>query len=173
MFGLSNSLEFLFDLTYSNIGYKKYIKAINKRNIPWILVNTSLLFENNPSPNIKTKIVIPIRKGRFCFIVDFSNFSGFNIATAPRISSKLHILLPITFPTNISVLPVVEEIIVTTSSGREVPKATIVRPIKISWILSYFAIQLAPFTKVSAPNINKANPKIKIKNWTNIKIPLL
>ena len=112
---ISDSLESFFDLMYSNIGYPKNINAIIKRIVPWALFNTNLLFENKPSPNSKTKMVIPISKGKFCFIVDFSNFNGLKIATVPRISSKLHILLPITFPTKISVLPVTEEIIVTTS----------------------------------------------------------
>lgn len=49
----------------------------------------------------------------------------------------------------------------TTSSGAEVPKATIVSPITISEILNLFAVDEAPETSISAPLIKNTNPKIK------------
>ena len=54
------------------------------------------------------------------------------------------ILLPITFPTARSVFPFAAEKRLTVSSGAEVPKATIVRPITISETLSFFAIDAEP-----------------------------
>lgn len=49
----------------------------------------------------------------------------------------------------------------TTSSGAEVPKATIVSPITISEMLNLFAVDEAPETNISAPLIKNTNPKIK------------
>ena len=51
-----------------------------------------------------------------------------------NINSKLHILLPITFPRDISEKPFVAELILTKSSGKLVPIDTIVNPITISGI---------------------------------------
>ena len=50
------------------------------------------------------------------------------------------------------------EMMLTTSSGAEVPMATTVRPMAISDTLNLFAKELAPFTKKSAPFIKSTNP---------------
>ena len=76
----------------------------------------------------------------------------------PNISNKLQILLPITFPTDISDAPCSADVVLTNNSGIEVPIDTIVNPITISDIRSFFAIALEPFTSISAPFINNTNP---------------
>ena len=50
------------------------------------------------------------------------------------------------------------------------PKETIVSPINTSDILNFLAILLAPFTSISAPNINKIKPNTINKNLKNIII---
>ena len=82
----------------------------------------------------------------------------------PRIRSIFAILLPKIFPIAISVLPFILAKIFTKSSGIEVPKATIVKPMTMFEIFNLLAIEaepstnrLAPLTKTKKPTINK-NP---------------
>jgi hypothetical protein len=63
----------------------------------------------------------------------------------------LQILLPTTLPTAIMLLPFIDEIRLTTSSGAEVPKATTVRPITIGVTPRLRARLEEPFTSHSAP----------------------
>lgn len=71
------------------------------------------------------------------------------------------ILLPIIFPMVIPSAPSRLDVIFTTNSGAEVPKATIVSPITISETLSFFASEDAPSTSKSAPFTRMTNPIIK------------
>ena len=64
-----------------------------------------------------------------------------------RIKSILTILLPIILPTAISFAPESDASRVVTSSGAEVPIATIVRPIMRGDILLARAIATEPLTK--------------------------
>jgi hypothetical protein len=54
---------------------------------------------------------------------------GANIADKPSTARILKTLLPTTFPSAISDCPMIEDWMLTRSSGELVPKATIVRPI--------------------------------------------
>ena len=67
-------------------------------------------------------------------------------------------LLPITLPTKISVLPLMSEEKETASSGAPVPKATMVRPIRSLLTLKLEAIEEAPSTSQSAPLMSKTKP---------------
>jgi hypothetical protein len=78
----------------------------------------------------------------------------------PNIKKMFDILLPITFPNSISVLPVKWALKEMASSGAEVPKATIVKPITVVGILKFRAKEAAPSTKKSAHLINMAKPTI-------------
>ena len=93
-------------------------------------------------------------------IVSFWNFTGLIIADSPNISNKLHTLLPITFPIDMSERPCNADDVLTNSSGIDVPIDTIVNPIIISDIRIFLAIALDPFTSTSAPFINIKNPNI-------------
>ena len=66
----------------------------------------------------------------------------------PRTNRILAIFDPITFPTIASLAGIVFDaaIIVTTNSGAEVPKAIIVRPIRIGGSENFFAIKSALFS---------------------------
>ena len=59
-------------------------------------------------------------------------FIGSIVADNPKIRRILKIFEPITLPTAISLSPFFAAIIEVTNSGSDVPKATIVRPIKAS-----------------------------------------
>ena len=65
----------------------------------------------------------------------------------------LKIFEPTTLLTLKSVLLLIAATILTASSGRDVPNATMVRPIIRAGTLSIFAIVEAPSTKMSAPLI--------------------
>ena len=80
--------------------------------------------------------------------------------TIPRITNKLKLLLPITFPKTMSDWWSKEAIELTTNSGADVPKATIVNPIAKSEILFFFAREEAPLTIQSAPFIKNRKPTI-------------
>ena len=76
----------------------------------------------------------------------------------PRIKSKLKLLLPITLPKAAELYPFMDEVMLTSSSGVEVPSATTVSPMAIFEILNFFAIEEEPLTKKSAPFMSIANP---------------
>lgn len=73
-------------------------------------------------------------------------------------------LLPMTLPTSISVLPLISEEKETASSGAPVPKATIVRPTRSLLTLKFDATEEAPSTKKSAPLISKTKPIARSSN---------
>lgn len=88
-------------------------------------------------------------------------WSGAITAEHQRIRRIFTILLPKTFPRVIPVAPLRLELILTTSSGAEVPNATIVSQIIISESLNLLAIEEDPITKVSAPLIKITIPITK------------
>ena len=65
---------------------------------------------------------------------------------SPSIKRMLKIFEPIMFPTAMSFSFLRAAITLVTSSGRLVPKATIVSPISVSLIPAAFAINVALFT---------------------------
>ena len=71
---------------------------------------------------------------------------------------------PMTLPRTISVEPEARAFIETASSGAEVPKAIIVRPIKVFETLKFEAVEEAPSTKRSAPLIKRTKPTISKRN---------
>ena len=74
--------------------------------------------------------------------VSFFTLIGQIIAAIPTKSKTLIILLPITLPIKISVLPLKNDEKETASSGAPVPKATIVRPIRSLLTLKLEAVVL-------------------------------
>lgn len=70
----------------------------------------------------------------------------------------LNILDPKIFPVAISVEPFKLEIILTTNSGDDVPRATIVKPITKFETLNFLATEDAPSTNKPAPLITKMKP---------------
>ena len=90
-----------------------------------------------------------------------------------KIKKIFAILLPKTLPIAISELPLKLARILITSSGAEVPKETIVRPMTKSEILNFLAIDEAPSTSRSAPLIRITNPTTKSKIVTIIRTILM
>src|SRR5690606_38396210 len=81
-------------------------------------------------------------------------------------------LLPITFPSTISELPLEDAKTFTTNSGAEVPKATTVRPITILEIPILAARLEAESTSLSAPTIRATKPKRSRKIFNNMNLKL-
>ena len=67
-------------------------------------------------------------------------------------------LLPMILPKAMSFAPLKDAKTLTTNSGAEVPKATIVSPMTNSEILNRFAREEEPVTNQSAPLISKTKP---------------
>ena len=108
-------------------------------------------------------VEIKRRSGSSLETVSFLTRIGLIRAAMPIRRSTFTILLPITLPSKISVLPEIKEEKETASSGAPVPKATIVRPIKSLLILKFEATEEAPSTSQSAPLMRKMNPMIRMR----------
>ena len=89
-------------------------------------------------------------------------FIGSIADDVPKMSRMLKILEPTTLPTAISLSPFFAATIEVTSSGSDVPKATIVSPIMASLSPKTRAISLAPSTDKSPPIMIPTNPAIHI-----------
>ena len=93
-------------------------------------------------------------------IIDsFITVSGESVAEHPKINKILKILEPIALPKAKPLSPFFVATIEVTSSGREVPIATIVSPMKFSLTPKFLAIIQAWSTTCCPPKITKANPK--------------
>ena len=78
----------------------------------------------------------------------------------PATKSMLNILLPTMLPMAISVCPFFAAVHDVTSSGRDVPNATMVSPISLSVMPNLPAIYDAAFTVKLLPTTTSANPMI-------------
>ena len=90
--------------------------------------------------------------------VSFLTRMGWMRAATPMRRRTLMMLLPMTLPSKMSVLPLMSDEKETASSGAPVPKATMVRPIKSLLTLKLEATEEAPSTSQSAPLISKIKP---------------
>ena len=98
---------------------------------------------------------------------------GENRAVTPIITRTLKILLPTTLPTAISALPLSAEMKLIVSSGAEVPKATMVRPITRSLTPHLRAMAEAPSVRALAPTRMSTRPnrrKMMLRNIVCRKI---
>ncbi len=107
-------------------------------------------------------------KGISFHVVVRCTVRGITSAHVPKIRRMFAILLPIMFPIAISAEPASADCRETTSSGVEVPNATIVSPITRSDIPKRLAIEPAPSTKKSAPLIRSAKPTQSIRRVVGI-----
>lgn len=125
------------------------------------------------SRNKKTKPSVVRRSSGSSFeMVFLLILIGLIRAATPIKSRMLIILLPITLPRSISVLPPIMEVIETASSGAPVPKATIVRPTSCLETLKLEATLLAPSTSQSAPLINITKPPTRSKTCNNMFVSI-
>ena len=127
-----------------------------------------------PTSRIKTIRAVEMSRsnGNSLDTVSFLTRMGLMIAAIPISSKTLMILLPITLPTRMSVLPDKSDEKETASSGAPVPKATMVRPIRSLETLKLDATDEEPETNQSAPLIRKIKPKIS-SNICNIIVIIL
>ena len=138
-----------------------------------LVIQFSLAPEMVVSRNKKTKpTVVSKRSGSSFEMVFLLILMGLIKAATPIKSIILIMLLPMTLPSNISVLPSIIEVIETASSGAPVPKATIVRPTSCLEILKLEATLEAPSTSQSAPLIKMTNPPTKSKTCNSILVSM-
>ncbi len=88
--------------------------------------------------------------------------------TIPMTKHMLKILLPTTLPTEMSLCPFAAATAEVASSGRDVPRATIEIPIKISDNPTALAIIIAFFTTMFAPSASANTPVITRKTLMEI-----
>ena len=86
---------------------------------------------------------------------------GLTVASTPITKNMFAILDPITFPTAISLWPILAAETVPASSGRLVPTATTLKPITISGTPNALAISTAELTVICAPISKAINPPPK------------
>ena len=110
------------------------------------------------SSNTMSAVEIRSRRGSSLETVSLLTLMGRIMAAIPIRSKTLIMLLPMTLPTKMSVLPLKSDEKDTASSGAPVPKATMVRPISSLLTLKFDAIDEAPSTSQSAPLIRKMKP---------------
>ncbi len=91
-------------------------------------------------------------------MVDFLILMGWMRAAIPISRRILRMLLPMTLPRSMSVLPFMRAEMDTANSGAPVPKATIVRPTNCLLILQCAAIEEEPETSQSAPLMRRTKP---------------
>ena len=103
---------------------------------------------SNPS-----RSVARIVTGRSKNLVGRESVTGAMIAVVPRMRKTFAIFDPRTFPMANSVLPEIDEMSETMSSGILVPIATIVSPIIASDIPHFFASETAPSTRRFPPTV--------------------
>ena len=116
-----------------------------------------------PISRNKTTIAVEISRsrGNSLLIVVFLILIGWMTAATPMRSRILIILLPMTLPRSMSVLPFMSELIETANSGAPVPNATMVRPINCFDTLKCEATEDAPETSQSAPLMRRIKPTTK------------
>jgi hypothetical protein len=105
---------------------------------------------------------VKIINGISLLTVDLGIAIGYMIAVIHNIRNIFDIFDPTIFQIAIAVFHSNALITFTTSSGAEVPKATMVRPITSPLIQNFFAIELAQSTSISAHLIRRTNHIIKI-----------
>ena len=115
---------------------------------------------NRSSINTTRATEISSKSGNSLDTVSRLILIGRMIAAIPINNNILIILLPMTLPTRISVLPLMMDENDTANSGAPVPKATIVSPMRSLLTLKLDAADDAPSTNQSAPLIKMIKPII-------------
>ena len=118
-------------------------------------------------------VEINSRSGSSLETVSFLTLIGWMTAAIPISNKTLMILLPMTLPMRMSVLPLISDEKETANSGAPVPKATIVRPMRSLLTLKLEATDEAPSTNQSAPLISKMKPMISIKTCSIISMMVM
>lgn len=110
---------------------------------------------------IISKPIVEITKnGKSLLINILSTVNVPSNAETPITAKILKMLLPITLPKDIALVPANAEVMDTAASGALVPNATMVNPTIMVGIFKLYATLLAPSTNTSAPLIKSTNPMI-------------
>ena len=134
---------------------------------------TEVLFTKKSFASANKTIVIINDIGISLHAVEDCTVIGYIKPAIPNIINKLKLLLPMILPNTISDNPSKEATELTTNSGAEVPKATMVKPITRSGMWYFFANADAPSTSQLAPKISPKKPTtIRNKAKTIINIYL-
>ena len=115
-------------------------------------------------------------KGISLLTVALLTSKGAITAHTPKINRVLEILEPIILPKAMPELPLTLAKVLMTNSGAEVPKATIVKPIKKLEMPNFVAIDEDPSIIISATLIKKINPKINkiiVRNIENLRFSIV
>ena len=107
-----------------------------------------------PRKSIVTNKVSGMSRFRLSAVME----TGRSSAVRPRMNRTLKMFEPSTLPTATSALPSHAPVRLTTSSGHDVPKPTMVRPITNSLTPSFLAMEEAPSTSQSAPRTMSPKP---------------
>lgn len=131
-----------------------------------IIYATNIISKKSPSKVVILRLYMnkentrltKTRNKKLIFIV--LTLTGITIimAVMPRTSPIFEILDPITLPIARSGIPCKSALILTKSSGADVPNETIVIPINKGDILKYFARELPPRIRILPKNNNKTIP---------------
>ncbi len=125
------------------------------------------------SSKVMSAVEISSSSGNSFETVSFLTRMGLMTAATPISRRTLTILLPITLPMRMSVLPLIIDEKETASSGAPVPKAMMVRPMRSLLTLKLEATLEAPSISQSAPFINNTKPIISKANCNAISIMLI
>ena len=96
--------------------------------------------------NVAASIISPFFRTDF-----FDTMIGVMAAVMPRISPIFAMFDPMTLPSAIPSLPFIDDVTLTSSSGADVPNATIVIPMTIGDMLNLRAMAIPPSTSQSPP----------------------
>ena len=118
------------------------------------LVRILSLLETPKSNISKIHIISNIKSSIFLLVRGTLDI----IEPTPSTKHEFIIQAPIIFPSAISSLPFIIATVEVISSGKDVPKAIIVRPIILSGIFSSFAMLIEELTVKSPPNFKKRPP---------------
>ncbi len=140
---------------------KQIIASLLEKTL--LIASVKLVSRNNTMSAVE----ISSRSGSSLETVFFWTLMGLMRAAIPMRSKTFMMLLPITLPRRISVLPLISEEKETASSGAPVPNATIVRPIRSLLTLKLDAIDDAPSTSQSAPLMSITKPTMSNKIGSN------
>ena len=135
--------------------------------IPAGLVSFLLLTTHTNNSTAETKATIVSSKKEFGYGTSCIRL------VVPSTNNMLKTLLPTIFPIAISACPFLAAVIDVISSGSEVPKATIVRPIILSLTPKAPAIYVAPSTVMLLPKIIAAIPPTIKSNIIHIGLSLI
>ena len=109
-------------------------------------------------PKPRKSIVTSKVSGMSRFLLSAVMDTGQSRAVSPRMNRTLKMFEPRTLPTATSAFPSKAPVRLTTSSGHEVPKPTMVRPITNSLTPAFLASVDAPSTSQSAPRTISPRP---------------